>query len=127
MVEWFFLWVLICLPLAVVDRSTFTKKCDAPLIFRLSAAVKAHDNQKKISEIRVVGVCELPITARLRDVLCDSGVTFLTITGNSFIAKGSASQISNLAEFRLVKSLRLSLMQVPDSDPGKLPQASHEQ
>ncbi|MEZ4762096.1 MAG: hypothetical protein R3C26_02465 [Calditrichia bacterium] len=69
----------------------------------------------------------MPITARLRDVLCDSGVTFLTITGNSFIAKGSASQISNLAEFRLVKSLRLSVMQVPDSDPGKLPQASHEQ
>ncbi|MCB0270062.1 MAG: hypothetical protein KDH95_18030 [Calditrichaeota bacterium] len=124
MVEWFFLWILFCLPLAVVDRSTYQTKCDAPLKVRLSLALDSQNQLINKNAIRVVGECELPLNNRLCQVLGDSGVTFLTITGNHFIAKGDAAQICNLAEFRLVKSLRLSVVQIPLAESGKFPRKS---
>jgi len=62
-------------------------------------------------EIRVVGECALPLNGRICRVLSRTGVTLLTVTGQVFIAKGTAAQIDALAKRGLVKSLRLSVVQ----------------
>ena len=119
MMVWLLLTLLGCLlPLAVIDKSGYDLKCDSRLAgFLRKPAMRT----KKI--IRVIGECELPLDMRISQVLCDSGITLLTSCGTHFIACGTPAQVRKLAQLRIVKQLRLSIIQNPENDEPNQPNA----
>ena len=90
--------ILLMLPLAARVDNAHPNKCDTSLQLQLQRALTQNINV----EIRIIGDCELPLNTRLCQTLCDSGVSFLTITGNQFIAKGKPRQILQLAKMNLI-------------------------